>query len=110
MNHKKMAMINYIRWSDVFRYENRFEEALSLLEKAKGILINNNFTDYEDIYFQHKGKIHFDCQDFAVANLNFEKVLEIRLKKKNLELIKSTHFAIEMNLRKLQMNIQSRMP
>jgi len=99
-NHTQMQMINYLRWADAFRFEKRFAEAETILQKAEEILKGDNFTNYEDFYFQHLGKLFFDKDDFKSALSCFEKALQLRIKKGDRELIASTEFAIEITRRR----------
>lgn len=102
-NDSKMCLINLIRWADVFRFEKRFDEALAMLEKVEKILNENNYSDYQDFYWQHLGKLYFDIKDFKMANSCFDKALELRKLKKNPELISSTEFAIKFVNQKLNL-------
>ncbi len=97
----KMDLINNIRWADVFRFEKKFEEAHDLLNKVESVLALNQFTEYQDFYFQHLGKLYFDKGDYELALHNFEKAFSIRVKKQNAELISSTSFAIKSTKQKL---------
>ena len=94
-NSSKMEMVNFLRWSDVFRFEKRFHEAFDLLNKVGNIISTHLFADYEDFYFQHLGKLHFDMADYIKALECFEKALSLRLCKGNPELIQSTEFALK---------------
>lgn len=71
--NSKMEMINYLRWGDVFRFEKRFDEAWNMLKKAEQILLNRHFTDYQDFYFQHLGKLFFDKNEY-------QKLLSVSIK------------------------------
>lgn len=101
-SNTQMAMINFIRWADIFRFEKNFGEASLTLQRARDILNQNSFPDYEDFYFQHKGKFHFDKGEFKEALSHFEKALEIRAKKNNSELISSTELAIQRTKKKMK--------
>lgn len=100
-SNAQLAMINLIRWADIFRFEKNFSEALAVLQKAREILNQNSFPDYEDFYFQHKGKFHFDQGEFNEALGYFEKALALRMKKNNQELIASTELAIQSTKKKM---------
>lgn len=100
-NDLKMTMINYLRWSDVFRFEKKFNECERALEKVKKILDQEGYFDYQDFYFQHLGKLYFDRGEFENAIFCFEKALELRVAKKDIDLISSTEFAIKITKAKL---------
>ncbi len=105
VNDLKMTMINYLRWSDVFRFEKKFNEADLALENAKKILDQRDYPDYLDFYFQHLGKLHFDRGEFKIALSCFEKALDLRVMKKDADLISSTEFAIKVT--KARLNFSS---
>lgn len=97
----KLNLVNLIRWSDVFRFEKKFDEGFKTLQKAEKILNKNNFSDYQDFYLQHLGKIYFDREEYEKAFALFEKVLKLRMIKKNSELISSTEYALKVTKQKL---------
>lgn len=101
-NNLKLAMINDLRWADVFRYEKRFEEARKILLMVEKSISINLFFDYEDFYFQHLGKLFFDQNDFKNAYAYFEKALKLRLKKNIPELISSTEWALKITEQKME--------
>ncbi len=100
-SNPQMEMINYIRWADVFRLEKRFDETFSFLKKAEAILFAHKFKDYQDFYFQHLGKFHFDKCEYERAFECFKDAHAIRMKKGNPELISSTEFALKITKQKL---------
>lgn len=96
-NHNpQMEMVNYLRWSDVFRFEKRSDEAWIILEKVEEILFKQQFKEYQDFYLQHLGKFYFDKCEYKKAYECFEKALIIRLKKGNTELSSSSEFALKI--------------
>ena len=97
-----MSMLNFIRWADIFRFEKRFEEALEKLNRAEALLSQNQFTEYEDFFNQHKGKLYFDKGEYAQALKHFEKAMSLRVGKNDLELVASTDLAIKITKLKLQ--------
>lgn len=97
----QMEMVNNLRWSDVFRYENRFDDARSMLKKAEHIILTHQLMDYQDFYFQHLGKLLFDKCEYEKALEYFDKALALRTKKANSELILSTEFALKITKQKL---------
>jgi len=96
------AMVNALRWGDVFRFEKRFDEALDTLKKAEKILLTHKFMEYQDFYLQHLGKLFFDKSDYKMALACFEKALALRIKKDNPDLISSTEFALKVTKQKLK--------
>ena len=58
MHHPLLEMINSLRWADVFRFENRFNEAWTLLEKTQKLISFHQISDYKDFYLQHLGKFY----------------------------------------------------
>jgi tetratricopeptide (TPR) repeat protein len=97
----KMEMINNLRWADVFRFENKFQEANDLLKKVEAIISTHSIFEYEDFYLQHLGKLYFDKTEFKSACECFEKALILRTKKANPELISSTEFALKITKQKI---------
>jgi|GEM_PF-5467143 Tetratricopeptide repeat. len=97
-----MSMLNFIRWADIFRFEKRFDEALEKLNRAEALLTQNQFSEYEDFFNQHKGKLYFDKGEYAQALKHFEKAMLLRAGKKDSELIASTDLAIKITKLKLQ--------
>lgn len=97
----QMEMVNYLRWSDVFRFEKKFQQAHDLLKKAEIIISTHSIFEYEDFYLQHLGKLYFDNAKFKNACECFEKALVLRTKKANPELISSTEFALKITKQKI---------
>lgn len=59
------------------------------------MLHQNALTNYEDFLYQHYGKSKLDEGDLNVALPYFQKALQIRMKKGNEELIRSTELCIQ---------------
>lgn len=97
----QMEMVNYLRWADVFRFEKRFDEAFEILKKVEEILSSSSFSDYQDFYFQHLGKLYFDKGEYEMALKCFEDALKLRTQKKNPELISSTELALKITKQKI---------
>lgn len=97
----QMEMVNYLRWADVFRFENKFQEANDLLKKVGTMISTYSFFEYEDFYLQHLGKLYFDKTEYKNAYECFEKALVLRTKKANPELISSTEFALKITKQKI---------
>lgn len=108
-----MQLVNFIRWSDVFRFEKKFDDCLFVLDKANQILMHTSTCDlnstndlkfeYKDFYIQHLGKLYFDRGQYPQAMNCFKQALELRLKKSNPELIASTEWAIHFTQLKLDL-------
>lgn len=91
-----MTLINNIRWADIFRYQGQFVHAKDLLLKAEKILKEQGFTEYQDFYFQHFGKLEFDQGHLSEALVYFEKSLALRKIKADPELLASAEFALKI--------------
>lgn len=97
----QMEMINYLRWADVFRFENNFQQSHNLLKKVEKIILTHSIFEYEDFYLQHLGKLYFDKTEYKMACECFEKALLLRIRKANPELISSTEFALKIAKQKI---------
>lgn len=103
MNDRVSRLTNLIRLAHVYQWQWQFALADRLLEQS--IAVCENATDalqsYVDMAYHHLGKSKFDQQDYAAAAQLFQKALDARESKGNLELIHASRYALELTLKRL---------
>lgn len=91
----KKRMVTLIRLGEAYKYDGQHQMALHSFAQAEEILRETNFLAYEDFLYQHQAKCYFELHDLEKAEVLFQKALEIRKKKGDELLIKSTGQVLE---------------
>ena len=100
---QRMYVIFGIRLAHVWQWQKKFEKSNFLFERL--LQICRQEKDCEnllDFTYQHQGKNFFDQGNYKRALECFSRALDIRVKRKNLDLIQSTEFAIQVTQKKLR--------
>lgn len=85
-----------IRLCDVWKRTGAYEDALQGLTEIIDLCSRGeSLYQYLDVAIQHLGKIHFSLGNIEIALQSFERALNLRLKKKDQNLIDSSQHAIE---------------
>ncbi|CAI8750012.1 hypothetical protein [Bacillus pseudomycoides] len=95
LQHTQGIFINKLHLAHVYHWESDFEKANEIFAELFHMLHQNDLTNYEDFLYQHYGKSKLDEGDLNVALPYFQKALQIRMKKGNEELIRSTELCIQ---------------
>ncbi|WP_035436109.1 tetratricopeptide repeat protein [Bacillus sp. UNC322MFChir4.1] len=93
--HIRGLFINKLRLAHVYHWERNFEEAHKIFNELLHLLQQNELTTYEDFFYQHYGKCKIDEGNISTALTYFQKALQIRVKKGDQELIRSTEQCIQ---------------
>lgn len=93
--HPKRKIVTLIRLGEAYKYANFHQEALDLFEQALTLSTEFKMPDYEDFIYQHKGKCFMELGEIELAKKYLNEALQIRIKKGNMELIKSTQIVLD---------------
>lgn len=93
----KKEITTLIRLGEVYKYQNRHEEALVLFYKAIKLCQKEGMAIIIDFAYQHLGKCLMEMKCYDEAERSLQVALEIRKRKGDLELIQSTQNALELN-------------
>lgn len=95
-NDEINLFITKIRLIQNIQYRGNLDKSLGQINILENELdYNLSLERYRDFIYQHKGKILFDLKNYSDALSYFNKALEIRIKKNDIELIESTKIAIQ---------------
>ncbi|MEY8749305.1 hypothetical protein [Alkalicoccobacillus gibsonii] len=99
LNDFKRKAISFIRLAEAFKYADMHDLALKTFDQAEEICHAHSLENILDFVLQHKGKCFAEMGKLAEARVSLDEALEIRIRKQDPSLIKSTKLAQESLLR-----------
>ncbi|MFJ7827390.1 tetratricopeptide repeat protein [Psychrobacillus sp. NPDC096623] len=88
-------LVNLIRLGEALKYAGQHQKSLSVFNGVIDQCAKKEHFQLLDFAYQHKGKCLLELEDKSQANEYFQKAMELRIKKGDESLIKSTQVAID---------------